>query len=192
MKPGDYWFAGEWVARLYLEDGRQEDAVAVLRDQFAREPGVATYVQLTQFADELGRGQAEREAAWETAEREARRFSYGALLIELALHEGDLDRAWSVADRYRPGHGLDQLAAASAEIYPERTLELYASQLPELLAHSDARSYKKVAELLLTMRRVAEPAGLVESVDLQVRAIRAEYVRRPSMMAVLDRAGLPR
>ena len=192
MQSGDFWMAGEWVARLYLDEGRPEDALAALRDQFAREPSVSTYVQLTQFADELGRGRAEREAAWETAEHQARRFSHGALLIELALHEGDLDRAWSVADRYRPGHGLDKLAAASAEIYPERTLDLYASQLPELLTHSDPRSYKKVADLLLTMRRVAEPAGLVEVVDRQVRAIRAEYVRRPSMMAALDRAGLPR
>lgn len=186
-----YILSTEDVARLYLDDGRADDALAVLRTEFAARPVPESYSLLGRIADELDRGDDERADAWDVAEEQAARLKNGAVLIELALHEDDLDRAWAAADRFGPGARWESLARASADSRPGRAIDLYRQSLPDLLRHADNRSYQQVATRLVTMRELAAGRGDTSSVDNEIRTIREEYRRRPSMMAALDRAGLP-
>lgn len=180
------------VAQMYAEDGRTADALALLRGLFDRQPRASTYSLLCRFADEFGQGDAERKAALASAERLAAQRGSGDLLIELALHDNDLDRAWAAVDEYGPGLGWISLANASAQTMPERVLDLYRWAVTDQLRTTDRRTYRFVAETLIAMRGLAKRLGALATVDGEIRAIREQYRRRPAMMEILNRHGLPR
>ncbi len=144
----DYFLAGERVARLYVEHGRPQDAVAALRTVFEAAPGPATFDLLGRFADEIGDGEAERAWARSVVADRAARHRSGAVMVELALHEADLDRAWAAADRYGAGGQWEALAAAARDTQPRRVLDLYRDQVQETLQQATAKAYHRVAALL--------------------------------------------
>jgi uncharacterized Zn finger protein len=60
-----------------------------------------------------------------------------------------------------------------------------------LLHRSDTRNYPEVARTLTTMRDLYAQAGQVDEIDAEIRLLRETYRRRTSLMAALDKAGLP-
>jgi hypothetical protein len=188
----DYWLSPDEVARTYLELGRADDAVAVLRREFTTSAGAATFKALVSFAKPLGRADVERSWALETARELATRpYGSGAALVEIALHEKDLDAAWEAADTYGADHLWQPLADASATTYPRRAADLYRPGIEQDLGFADTRKYAGIAQRLAKMRDLYAAAG--DSADFAhlMAQIRADYGRRPSLMAALDRRGLP-
>src|SRR4051812_1428769 len=99
-----YWLSPDDVATTYQGLGRIDDAVAVLRSDFARQPSVPTYRVLLDFAAGIDRADAERSWAMDHARHLASDpYAQGAVLVQLLLSEGDIDAAWEAADRYGPG-----------------------------------------------------------------------------------------
>ncbi len=186
-----YWLGARDVAERYLADGRPEDALAMLRDAFAKEPGAAAYRLLTTYAARLGQEADQRAWAHDHARAVARSGRGGALLVELHLADDDLDGAWAATDEFGPGHQWHALAQASAAAYPRRAADLYRPDLERLLHRSDTRNYPEVARTLTTMRDLYAQAGQVDEIDAEIRLLRETYRRRTSLMAALDKAGLP-
>ena len=187
----EYWLDPREVAERYLAHDRRDDALAVLRTAFSRQPGAAAYDVLGHFADGLGlvcRG------AW--ALDEARRAAQGPhatgqALVEIALGDGDLDAAWAAADelaRARPGGGWRRRASTP---FPIRAIELHLTSLRPKLERADARTYTEVAKQLVTMRAFYEAGDALEDFEALLRDLRETYRRRPTFIATLDKARLP-
>jgi hypothetical protein len=188
----DYWLSPHDVAGTYLGVGRIDDALAVLHREFATSAGVATFRSLIDFATPLGRAEDERTWALETARELATRpYGTGAALVEIALHEKDLDAAWAAADEYGAGHLWQPLADASVSTYPRRAADLYRPGLVEDLRYPDTGKYAGIADRLARMRDLYVAAGDSADFDQLMAQIRADYGRRPSLMAALDRRALP-
>lgn len=188
---GMYWLDAVEVARLYAGLGRHDDALAVLRSEFDKRPGRASYLPLLDFAAELGRWDEER--AWALArarEQAGQPYVEGAALIEILLGEGDLEEAWRVAKEYGAGTMWEPLAAASAETHPLDAASLYRPRVEEALTYADTQRYPVIAERLAVMRDLHERGGAAEEFAEYVAAIRQKYGRRTSLMAALDRTGL--
>jgi hypothetical protein len=181
------------VARLYLEDGREDDAFSALRRAFRKQPDETTYRLLTKWADKADRGQQERDWAVETATDELREpFRQGAVLVQIGLLEDDLDLAWGAADTYGAGYMWRQLAERSAVSHPRKAADLYRPELEQKLRTPNTKWYPEIAQMLVTMRNLYAAEGFAKEFDAEIRELRRTYGRRPSLMAALDRAGLPR
>lgn len=191
--PGnDYWIGADDAAEAYLKDGRDEDALAMLRGVFRQHPDAVSYRLLLRHATTLRCADDERAWALERAEQHTGGHRQGALLVELALVDGDLDRAWVAADQHGAGQMWGALAKASAQSRPRQAADLYRPELGRRLVHADTKAYPEIARILSTMRALYVAAGEVETLDAQIRELRVDYSRRPSLIKALDRAGLPR
>lgn len=191
---GSYWLDPEEVADWYVEDGRGEEALVLMRALFARGCTVPAYDALLRTAERVGDRATERAAALAVARAAAERHRSsmaGAQLVAIALFEGDLDAAWAAAREFGAGSAWQQLAAASAMSRPGEAADLYRPALAEALNRADKRSYEQVAALLTAMRPLLAAAGREEEFVADVREIREVFKRRPTMIATMDRAGLP-
>jgi len=189
---GPFWLDPAEVADAYLAADRVEDAISVLRRNFAWRPGNKAFSLLLRYAESLGLRAEERDWALATATELAgsNQFSNGAVLVELALAEGDLTAAWAAAEQFGPGHQWRQLAVASEPEHPRQAADLHLGQLEEKLRHPDSAMYPEIAEMLTRMKRLYERAGDREDFAVLITQVRASYARRPALMSALDRRGL--
>jgi uncharacterized Zn finger protein len=186
-----FWLGYDDVARTYRELGRIDDAFAVLRDHFARQPGLATYRTLLDHAVEEDRWDSERAWALEKgAELASEPFGSGAALIEIAIGEGDLDAAWAAATTHGAGHKWQALANASVDARPVDAAELYRPSIEKDLVHPDSSLYPDIAKRLAVMRDLYAKADRGEEFTAYVAELRERFNRRPSLMAALDRQRL--
>lgn len=179
---------------LYRAAGRDDDAMDVAREAFAH--GTRGYLSSDSAYDlvlatarELGRFEQEK-ATLDALILERSVVAGGALAVHFALHDGDVERAWDLADSYGAGWAWRELADATADSDPARVLPLYRGALAEALRYADKRSYNDAADLLTQMRDLYERAGRPEVFAALVEDIRATHKRRTSFIAILDRKTL--
>ena len=183
----EYWLSPDDVAKTYLGLGRIDDAVAVLRADFIRQPSVPTYRVLLDFAAGVDRADTERTWAFDHARQLASdRYAAGAVLVQLSLSEGDVDAAWQAADRYGPGWAWRELADRGAEARPVEAADLYRPQLEKDLQHPNTKLYPGIAATLATMAELYERGGRSADFASFIAQIRQDYGRRPSLMKALD------
>jgi uncharacterized Zn finger protein len=187
-----YWLSPDDVAATYQGLGRTEDAVAVLRADFVRQPSVGAYRVLLDFAAANDRADTERTWAFDHARQLAAsdRFAAGAVLVQLSLSEGDVEAAWQAADRYGPGWAWRELADRGAKARPVEAADLYRPQLENDLRHPNTKLYPDIAATLATMAKLYERGGRSSDFASFIAQIRQDYGRRPSLMKALDAKGL--
>ena len=165
--------------------------LAVLRSEFVRRPELATFRQLLAFADKSGQEEAERSWALAKAlELAAAPYGDGALLVEIALTDGDLETAWSAARELGPGRQWRALADASRDFAPREAAELYREDVAKDLTYADTQKYESIAARLVAMRDLCQRAGAEADFADYLAELRETYRRRTSLMSALDRRGL--
>lgn len=186
----DLWLDPNEVAAARLAAGREDDALEVLRTQFRQEPSAESFAALVRFADRLGRHDAEREGALTTARAAASGYAEGAVLVEIALSEGDLAAAWNAAQQYGAGFRWRDLAAAGAGAMPRESADLYRPWLEDELRYPGTKKYGPIADTLALMRNLYRRAGAEADFDEYVADVRSRFGRRPSLMKALAQRGL--
>lgn len=188
----DYWLDPDEVAGEYLALDRVDDASGIYRAELERLRDPASFAALISFAAMVGRVDQERTWALEHLRSRAAAMSHGsgALLVRIALAEEDLDAAWGAADEFGPGDAWRVLATASAQSHPSRAARLHRAWVDEQIRVSDSSRYEGIAEALATMRDLALTAGEEAEFAGYLVDLRAQYKRRPSLMAALARRGL--
>jgi tetratricopeptide (TPR) repeat protein len=186
----DYWLSPTFVAETYRGLGRIDDAITVLRTDFVRHPTVHAFRSLLAFAATIDRAGTERTWALDHARELAGGSGSGAVLVQLALSEGDVGAAWEAADRYGPGWAWQELATQSAEARPVAAADLYRPQLENDLQRPNTRLYPGIAATLATMAELYERGGRSADFALFIAKIRQDYGRRPSLMRALKAKGL--
>lgn len=182
-----YWLSPDDVARTYQGLGRIDDAIAVLRADFVRQPSVGAYRVLLDFATGVDRVDTERAWALDHARQVASdRFAAGAVLVQLCLSDGDVDAAWQAADRYGPGWAWRELADRGAEARPVDAADLYRPELEKDLRYPNSKLYPDIAARLATMAKLYERGGRSADFASFIAQIRQDYGRRPSLMKALD------
>lgn len=147
MGGGDeYWLDPAETAARYRDVGRYDDGLAVLRHDFARSPSWRTFCALMEYAVLGGQDRAVRAWAFGVLREQATApFGSGAVLVEIALGEHDLDAAWAAASSFGAGHLWEKLATASAESRPLDAASLYLPALEKDLTHANTRLYADIA-----------------------------------------------
>jgi hypothetical protein len=185
-----YWLSPSDVADAYRGIGRIDDAVAVLRADFVRQPAVHAYRSLLDFAATIDRAETERAWALDRARELAGGPGAGSVLVQLSLSEGDVDDAWEAADRYGPGWAWWELATQGAEARPVAAADLYRPQLENDLQRPNTRLYPGIAATLATVAGLYGRGGRSADFAFYIAKVRQDYGRRPSLMKALQAKGL--
>ena len=187
---------GWQVAQLYdiaagvLAD--RGDDVGVLdlrREQHQRMPSSTTYAKLKTAAGPSG--------AW-ADEKASARAVLGARdvggLVDALLADGDIDAAWHAATEANTESIGDQRWARLAEereaTHPAAALNVYLRLIDSTLEKADRRNYRAAAKQLKRAQKAAAAADLSDEFDEHLAALREQHRRRPTLIAILDKAGL--
>jgi hypothetical protein len=188
--------SGWQLSQLYdlacnVHEAREEplEVLALRRAQHERMPSSATYRALRSAAETLGAWPLEQDAARATLQRADPRGFVDAL-----LGDGDVELAWSAAAAApQDAIGSDlwlRLAESSERDRPADALSVYQRIADEVLERADRRAYHSASRILQRARAAAQAAGELGAFAEYLTCLRERYRRRPTLIAILDKAGL--
>ena len=156
-----------WAIDLYIGADRPDDAVELAHRLFRDNPGTVAYDLLLNTAERLGRRDREHEAA--LAWIDGRNWRDADIPITLALHEGDVERAWRAADRWGVDDAWRNLADAVPQPRPADAMRLYEEAVTRTLGRRSTReTSQRIAQFAVRLRDIAaaaDAAGAAEAAD---------------------------
>lgn len=165
------------------------EVLRLRREQHERMASAGTYSRLRDAAAAVGAWDIERDAA-----RLALRERDLGGLVDALLAEVDVEEAWAVANEdpdWDPGLARRlRLAEAREPQRPEQALPWYLLVVDELLLETGRPAYARAVPVLKHARRAADAAGQAEWLAIRVAELREQHRRRPTLIAMLDKAGL--
>ena len=186
---------GWQVGKLYdlaadlLADRGDLDGVVELRRRYhQRMPSASTYARLkaAAAANDTWGGEVEPARAV-LAERDP------AGRIDALLADGEPDRAWNTASATDRDLDVSQwlrLAEAREPTAPGDAMVVYLRLAEGALERADKRAYRTAVRHLTAARRAATAADRLDEFAVRLDDLRQRNRRRPSLMAMLDKAGL--
>jgi uncharacterized Zn finger protein len=153
-------------------------------------PSASTYRTLRAAAEALDAWPVEQDPARATLQRaDVRAF------VDALLGDGEAELAWSTATAApRDALGSDlwlRLAESHERDHPADTLPVYERLADEQLERADRRAYRSAAWLLRRAQAAAQAAGMHDDFGEHLARLRDQHRRRPTLIAILDKAGLP-
>lgn len=201
----------DFVLAAYLERGQVDDLVALVWQRFEQRPTPMHYGRLRLWSkqvdrwDELRpraldrlRADAERAAS---AARSARavaehRWGYGVpppspyqTLIEVLLHDDEVEEAWSLAVE----HGCNQalwmaLAQAREAHHPLDAVGVYQREVERLVDRKQTNTYQAAVELIVRIVELLRDAG--GDADAYIAEVRHRHKPKTKFLGFLADAGL--
>ena len=187
----DGWQVGllyELASRTHEQLGDPVEVLRVRRAHHQRMPSTSTYNALKAAADALDVWQVERAAARVAVrDRDLRAF------VSVLLGDGDDELAWATATASAADMDRDlwlRLAERRALTHPSDAVAVYERVVDEVLKSADRRAYQEAARILKKARSAAQAAGELDAFCATVARLREKHRRRPTLIAILDRANL--
>jgi uncharacterized Zn finger protein len=194
-----------FLVEAYQHRERHDEAMTLCWDAFAERPSLERYRQLERHASRAGQWPVWRPRALalvreridtKSAEPSDRRLwtrgspSDHSVLVEIFLHEGDLDGAWREAETGGCSRDLWLALAKRREVsHPDDAVRIYRDHIAWLLKGSGSRAYEDTIEHLEKIAAVLAKSGRQAEFDHLVREIRATQKRKRNLMKMLDRKG---
>jgi catechol 2,3-dioxygenase-like lactoylglutathione lyase family enzyme len=192
-----------WLQTYYRNRGNLGAELDMTEMQFRTQPLLNRYQEIRNLASQLNR--------WETLRPELLAFleqaSNTTLLIQIALDEGDVDRALQllkeVAKKDSYGYTYDsrygyysfdnialQVASAAEETRPHEAIELYRQQAERLIAQRGRQKYQEACTYLAKMRALYETLGEHAAWMDYIAGLREQNRNLRALKEELARAGL--
>lgn len=187
----------EDAAKLYLELGRSDDALTLIRQLYQKAPNPGIFDILLNVAGLLGRHDAEFEEA--LAWLRAQPWNDADRLAPLLIHVGDLNGAWDAAERLGIWQEWDALILKTTPEHFPAALRLYDKRLDRLLERATGKDGARRAmrlihevERLIQRLRVDDRGGeaMSDQFNAWIAGIRERYHQRPTLMRALAEANL--
>lgn len=174
---------------VYAKRGEPLEVLALRREQHERMPSSSTYRALRTASDALDAWPLERDAARATLRRvDPRGF------VDALLGDGELGLAWTeAAAAPQEALGSDlwlRLADSSVRDRPADALAVYQRIASGVLEKADRRAYRSAARILQRAQAAAQAAGELDAFGDYLASLREQHRRRPTLIAILDKANL--
>jgi hypothetical protein len=165
------------------------EVLRLRRAQHERMPSLSAYTTLRAAAQLLDAWETERDAA-----RSALRIRDLCSYIDALLSDNDIDLAWQAAiagsaDEFGADRWL-RLAKTREAQHPAEALTAYLRVVDEVLETTDRRAYASAVRILKQARTAAASASDPDAFDQHIAQLREQHRRRPTLIAMLDKAGL--
>lgn len=190
----------DFLAAEYLRRGRSGEALALVWANFADLPDLPRYQSLKTYAERAGAWPAWRERALgfiregiAKARRESEgRWHWGrradhSTLVEIFLHERDIEAAWREAQAGGCGDELWlRLAAAREREHPADALAAYERQVERALERKNARAYEEAVALVRKVRQMLARLGRASEFGDYLARVGAAHRRKRNFIRLLD------
>ena len=189
----------KWLKQFYQTRNNHAAALEIAETIFRRYPNLADYKEIRDLASQLGR--------WGTLRPELLDFldkpQYTTLLIQIALDEGDIDKALELVkaeqQKQTPSSGSYyyryydmpiRVAQAAEETRPREAIELYRQQAEGLIAQRGRQNYQAACRHLARMRTLYERLGESSMWTNYIARLREENRSLRALKEELAKAGL--
>jgi hypothetical protein len=185
------WQIGELYDRACEAHARLQQPLEILRLRRAhheRQASLSAYAALREAARDVDAWEVERDAARAALQkRDIRGF------IDALLSDDDRDLAWDAAvaaapDRIDRAQWLRLAESREAE-HPGDAFAVYQAVAEEVLQQADRRAYYEGVRILKRAARAADVGERGGEFSQKVGRLREQYRRRPTLIAMLDKAG---
>ncbi len=192
----------EWLQKYHQERSNHTAELEVTDMLFRTQPSLRHYQELRSLAQQLDR--------WEFIQPEVFAFleqaHSTALLIQIALYEGEIDKAlrllkslatkdgygYTYASGYAYyGFNIDlDVAKAAEETRPREAIQLYQQHAERLIAQRDRKNYQAACTYLAKMRTLYEKLGEHETWMQYIAMVREQNRNLRALKEELAKAGL--
>ena len=174
---------------VHTKRGQPLEVLALRRAQHERMPSLSSYGTLRTAADAMDAWPLERDAARAALQRTDVRA-----LVDAVLSDDDSNLAWDTAAAAPSDEiGADlwlRLAESREAEAPADAVAVYERVADEVLETADRRAYAGAVRILKRARAAAQSAGALTEFTEYITHVREQYRRRPSLIAMLDKANL--
>lgn len=185
-----HWSYVQWLAEYYRAQEDWEAALQWQRRVFLQNPGVDSFAVLENISKKLGIWKQVRSELLHAPEIEKKPH----VLLEIALHEGDVARALELLPRVRSWgwrNYKESVAGVAEKERPEDAIALYKELVEEAIGRRQRKAYREAAAYLHRIRKLCQRTGAQENWEDYLAALRRKYARFPALQEELDGAGLP-
>jgi uncharacterized Zn finger protein len=192
----------EWLKNRYLARNEVATALELAGEIFYKEfPSLTRYQEIRQLARQVGRWETLRPALLEYL----RTKQNNQLLIQIALDEGDIDKALELvkteqrsgqayAYGYSYGYGYSsialEVARAAEATHPRESIEIYRKHVERLIDQRGRGSYRHACQYLSRMRDLYEKLGEQGTWATYITALRDKNRNLRALKEELVSAGL--
>lgn len=170
---------------LLAKAEREKDAEVLLERAFTRNPSLTLYKTWTKLGGSTVRESAVRILTAQLAERKSRPVFWAHpadLLLQVFMHEQEMDSAWSIART----HGASlrvamELAQATETTHGQDAVVIYVRKVEQLVEAGGNPAYEEAAQLI---RRIASLQGKVEQAKY-VASLKSRFGRKRNFMKLL-------
>ena len=196
-----YTMYGEWLKNHYLAKNNLAAALEMAQRIFRKRPWFAEYQKMREISMELGN--------WEAARQEALMFLETtkniSTLVEVALDEGDIERALQLLQATKPPGPDDhqwqydyartpdialKAAERAEEIDPRASIDLYQQHVERLIAGRGRSNYQVACRYLVKVRSLYEKLDETEQWTTYIVGLRKQHSRLRTLKEELTAAGL--
>jgi len=193
----------DWLQKYYHARNNAASELEIVETMFRTQPFLRRYQELRDLATKLDR--------WESLRPELLAFleqkQHTSLLIQIALDEGDIDKALELLkgmakkDRYGYTYNSSygyygfgdislEVARAAEETRPREAIELYRQQAERLIALRDRKNYQTAINPLIKMRTLYDKLGERETWTSYITTLREQNRNLRALKEELAKAGL--
>lgn len=192
-----------FLVEQYTARERFADAYAILWPQFEKQPRLAAYRALHDYAQARGEWDEWRVLCWQTLrdaveqrKKQPRGLFYQPAdhseLVTILLWEQRDEEAWEEAKAGGCSRDLWlQLAQMREQNHPEDAVRVYQEEIDKELAVISNGDYGDPIRWLLKVRGLRQRLNQEERLHSYVLRLRAEYKRKRNFMKALDQQGFP-
>ena len=175
-----------WLADRAGERRDPETALDLRLSLFHQRSNLENYLRLRDAARALDRWEQMRQDLVENLEAVGR----WDLLVEIALEEGEVQKALEYLPRDRWGSHELKVARAAESVEPQAACEIYNRRIERLIAARGRSNYREAAGFLKRVKALSEVPGAGIGWEPYLADLRRRHARLPAFKDELDRAGL--
>ena len=196
---------GDFLIATYEQQNRFEEAMAIVWQDFSRQPSLHLYRKLKQQADKTHAWSQWRDQALThikqvsdktpKSSQQRRLGQMGqigySLLVEIFLWEEEIEQAWQAAKSGGCSSRLwMQLADLRIDHHPEDALFVYQSAVEPLINQTDNAAYRQAVELIIKVKDIMTRLDRVADFETFVAQLSKTYRRKRNFIKFLRQAGI--
>ncbi len=196
-----YTIYAEWLKNHYLAKNNLAAALEMAQLIFHKRPWFAEYQKMRELAMQLGNGEAVRKAALTFLET----TNNISTLVEIALDEGDIERALQLLQATKPystesyqwkyDYNLaSRVAIKAAELaeegYPRASIDLFQQHVERLITEHGRANYQVACSYLVKIRSLYEKLDETEQWINYIAWLRKRHSRLRTLKEELTAAGM--
>lgn len=174
-----------WLSNFYRTHGNPQAALDLDYQEFQAHPSFPGYLALRKLAQSLGR--------WESLQKKVLKHleqtKQGAILIDIAIEEGDADRAfklYSKAETWVRSSRAETVAKAIEGSRPQDAIMIYSKLAEQAIDLRNRGAYQVAATHLKQVKALQTP----ENWRPYIQLIRTRHSNLRALQDELNRAGL--